>query len=171
MVPSPPKYSGGRVTSWSVTPALPPGLNLQTGGDPTLGSGYIWGRSTTAQPSRNYTIKAANAAASTTATLTIEVRDPGAALSGLTYAQNPVIYTKGSAISPNKPSLASEVPYAGFTVTPALPDGLTLAKTTGEIWGKPTQGQNAKTYTVTAHGSNNTSVQIRITVITPKASG
>lgn len=60
---------------------------------------------------------------------------------------------------------------AGFTVTPALPDGLTLAKTTGEIWGTPTQNQYSKTYTVAAHGSSDASVQIRITVIKPKESG
>jgi hypothetical protein len=170
VVPSVPTYSGGKVTSWSVTPALPAGLNLQTGYDPSIGSGYIWGRPTTAQAAKNYTITAHNAGGSTTATLTIEVRDPGGSLSGLTYSQNPATYTVGTQIPTNKPSLVSGVPYSGFTVTPALPDGLTLSKTTGEIWGTPTQSQTTKIYTVTALGSTaqaGVSVQLRITIIKP----
>lgn len=169
VLPSRPAYSGGKVTSWSVTPALPPGLNLQPGGDP-MDSGSIWGRPTTAQTAKIYTIKAHNAGGSTSAMLTIEVRDPNTALSGLTYSQNPATYTKGTQIATNKPSLASGVPYSGFTVTPALPDGLTLAKTTGEIWGTPTQSPLSNTYTVTARGSTaqaGASVQLRITVVTP----
>jgi hypothetical protein len=174
VVLSPPTYSGGQVTSWSVTPALPPGLHLQTGFDPTLGSGYIWGLPTTAQAAKQYRVTADNAGGSTTATLTIEVRDPGAAVSGLTYSENPAIYTAGTQIPTNKPSLASGVPYSGFTVLPGLPDGLTLSTTTGEIWGKPTQSQQAKTSTVTARGSTaqgGASVQLRITVVQPKTTG
>lgn len=160
-----PTYSGGKVTSWSVTPALPPGLNLETGGDP-MGSGSIWGRPTTAQVARTYTITAGNVAASTTAKLTIEIRDPNAALTGLTYSQNPAIYTAGTAIPTNKPSLASGVAYS-FTVPPALPAGLTLATSTGEVWGKPTHDQFTKIYTVTARGwtgQAGPSVQLRIAV-------
>jgi hypothetical protein len=171
VIPSPPTYSGGKITSWSVTPALPPGLQLQTGFDPSVGSGYIWGQPTTAQAVKQYTITAYNAGGSTTATLAIEVRDPSAALSGLTYSENPATYTVGTQIPTNKPTLASGVPYSGFTVTPALPDGLTLAKTTGEIWGTPTQSQQTKAYTVTARGSTaqaGASVQLRITVLKPK---
>jgi hypothetical protein len=80
----------------------------------------------------------------------------------------------GTAITTNKPSLATGVPYTGFTVTPALPNGLTLSKTTGEIWGTPTQNQLTKTYTVTATGSTGepgASVQLRITVLQPQHSG
>lgn len=90
LIPSPPTHSGGKITSWSVQPALPPGLHLETGVDPTLGSGYIWGNPTTAQPAKKYTITADNAAASTTATLIIEVRDPSAALSGCNRAAKPL---------------------------------------------------------------------------------
>src|SRR5205085_8812293 len=126
---------------------------LQTGLDPGMScSGNIWGRPTTAQAPKNYTITAYNAGGAATATLTIEVRDPGVAISGLTYSENPATYTGGTQIPTNKPTLANEIPYSGFTVTPALPAGLTLATTTGEIWGTPTESQQTKIYTVTAHG-------------------
>jgi hypothetical protein len=174
VIPSAPTYTGGKVTSWSVQPALPAGLYIQTGTDPGGATGYIWGTPTVAQPAKNYTITASNAGGSATATLNIEVRDAGSALSGLTYHDNPASYTVGTAIPTNKPSLASGVPFSGFTVVPSLPAGLTLATTTGEIWGTPTQAQGAKTYTVTAHGSTaqpGASVQVHITVIQPTTTG
>ncbi|HJQ26434.1 MAG TPA: Ig domain-containing protein [Blastocatellia bacterium] len=156
-----PTHSGGTVTSWSVTPDLPPGLNLET-------DGHIWGRPTTAQAPKNYTITAQNAGGSTTATLTIEVRDPSTVLSGLTYSENPATYVVGTQIPTNKPTLATGVPWSGFTVTPTLPDGLTLSPTTGEIRGTPTQSQPTKTYTVNARGSTaqvGAFVQLKITIV------
>lgn len=165
---SQPTYSGGKPTSWSVTPALPPGLNLASGFDPSLGTGYIWGVPTTPQALKPYTIAAYNAGGSTSVTLRIEVRDPATPLSGLTYSENPATYTAGKPIATNRPSLASGVPFSGFSVTPTLPDGLTLSQSTGEIWGTPAHSQSTRTYTVTAHGSTalpGASVQLRITVV------
>jgi hypothetical protein len=158
-----PTHGGGIVTSWSATPSLPPGLHLEN-------NGTIWGRPTAAQTAKAYTITARNAGGAANATLTIEVRDSGATLSGLTYSQNPATYTVGVQIPTNTASLASGVPYSGFTITPALPDGLVLSKTTGEIWGTPLHAQAFATYTVTAQGSTaepGASVQLRIGIKAP----
>jgi len=56
--------------------------------------------------------------------------------SGLAYAANPAVYTKGSAISPNTPT-SSGGAVASYSVSPALPAGLTLDASTGVISGTP----------------------------------
>jgi hypothetical protein len=75
-----PTSSGGHVASYSVVPALPGGLSLDSG------SGVISGTPTVATPKTNYTATASNAGGSSSATLTITVTE--AAPSNLTYRNN-----------------------------------------------------------------------------------
>ena len=84
--------------------------------------------------------------------------------SGLTYATNPAVYTKGFAITPNTPtSLAG--PVVSYSVSPKLPEGLSLHTTTGLISGTATAITAQATYTVTATNSGGaTSVGLVITV-------
>lgn len=62
-----PTSSGGKVTSWTVNPALPAGLEL----DST--SGVISGTPTTAAPPASYTVTASNSGGIATATLAMAV--------------------------------------------------------------------------------------------------
>jgi DNA-binding beta-propeller fold protein YncE len=62
-----PTSSSGAVTSYSVSPDLPAGLNLSTS------TGIISGTPTSVTAAASYTVTASNAAGSTTATLTITV--------------------------------------------------------------------------------------------------
>ena len=84
------------------------------------------------------------------------------------YSQNPAVYVVGVAIEANVPTTANGT-VTGFTVTPALPAGLTLDPTTGQITGTPTTATPATDYTVTATftgGKTDTEV-INIVVRTP----
>jgi len=65
IAPNSPTSTGGAVTSYSVSPALPAGLSLSTT------TGIISGTPATATATASYTVTASNAAGSTTATLTI----------------------------------------------------------------------------------------------------
>jgi hypothetical protein len=86
------------------------------------------------------------------------------------YGRGAYTYTQGNAIAPLTPGLRS-TPPTSFSVSPALPNGLTLNTTTGVISGTPTITGvcPAKDYTITAnYPSAPTSVSrvINITVRT-----
>ena len=139
-----PTSSGGNVTSWSISPALPAGLSFSTS------NGSISGTPTAVASSTNYTITATNAGGSGTATVTIQVNDlsPYA----VSYSASPFTLEKGSAMTPASPS-ASGGTVTSWAITPALPAGLTFSTSTGEISGTPTVVQSATTYTVYANNT------------------
>ncbi len=65
------------------------------------------------------------------------------------YSKNPATYVVGVAIEANVPTTGNGT-VTGFTVTPALPAGLSMDPTTGQITGTPTAASLATDYTVTA---------------------
>jgi len=82
---------------------------------------------------------------------------------GLSY-QSPEVYPVGGAIAALAPTVSGTV--AQYSVSPALPAGLTLDKTTGQISGTATAATATSTYTVTAQNSGgSTSFGLSITVI------
>ena len=65
------------------------------------------------------------------------------------YSTSPAVYVVGQAIAPNGPLNVSGV-ASGFTVTPALPAGLSMDPTTGIITGTPSAASPDTQYTITA---------------------
>jgi hypothetical protein len=79
---------------------------------------------------------------------TLVVNPPsGSAPSNLSY-NNPVVCTVNTVISPLSPSVTGTV--TSYTVSPALPAGLSINATTGVISGMPTAVTAAANYTITA---------------------
>lgn len=68
---------------------------------------------------------------------------------GLTYSTNPAVYSNGVAITANNPSSTGGA-IASYSVSPALPTGLSLNTTTGVITGTPSGAFNSATYVITA---------------------
>ena len=154
-----PTSSGGAVTSYSVSPALPAGLTLNTS------SGIISGTPTNLAADANYTITATNTGGSTDASVSIAVND--IAPSALTYSSNPATYTTGSAITINTPTISGGA-LVSYVVSPALPAGLTLNSSTGVISGTPTTLTAASNYTITATNTGgSTPASLSITVVSP----
>ena len=118
----------GVVTAYSVNPALPPGLSVDTT------TGAITGTPTVASSTATYTVTASNATGSTTATLQITVSQSPP--SNLIYPQTTINAIVGTAIATDAPSVTGVA--TGYSVSPALPAGLTLNTTTGAIAGTPT---------------------------------
>jgi hypothetical protein len=146
----------GIVDSYSVSPALPAGLSLNTS------TGVISGTPTTVTANANYTVTASNVTGSTTRVISFAVTL--AAPSSLTYSANPVSYPTGSAITNNNPT-SSGGAVASYSVSPALPTGLSLNTGTGVISGTPTVATAAANYTVTAtNATGSTTVAVNITV-------
>ncbi len=144
----------GSVDSFTVSPALPAGLSLNKT------TGAITGTPTVATAAANYTMTARDGVANPTVALNLTVRIPA---SGFAYALNPAVYYVGSAITANAASITGSVD--SFTVSPALPAGLSLNKSTGAVTGTPTAAAAAANYTVTARdGLANPTVALNITM-------
>ena len=151
-----PSSTGDDVDSYSVTPALPAGLSLDTS------SGVISGTPTELSTATDYTVTATNRGGSDTVIVSITVND--VAPSALGYATNPAIYTVGVAITDNVPS-STGGDVVSYSITPALPARLSLDTATGVISGTPTELSTATDYTVTATNTGgSTTVTLRITV-------
>jgi DNA-binding beta-propeller fold protein YncE len=151
-----PASTGGAVTSYGVSPALPAGLTLSTS------TGIISGTPTTPAATAYYTVTASNTGGSATATLSITVND--AAPAGLTYTTGTVVYTVGTPIAANSPSSTGGA-ITSYGVSPALPAGLSLDDDTGIISGTPTAIATTASYTVMATNvTGNTTAILSITV-------
>jgi hypothetical protein len=147
---------GGTVTGYAVSPALPGGLSLNAT------TGTISGTPTALSAQATYTVTASNSTGSTTAVLKIAIGL--AAPSNLVYPQTSITASVGTAISADVPTVSGIV--AGYTVSPALPAGLTLDPTAGTISGTPTTVIAQATYTVTASNSaGSTTAALSITVV------
>ena len=160
-----PSSSGGAVLAYTIAPALPAGLSLDSE------SGVISGTPSALSSATDYTVRASNSGGSTTATVNITVND--AAPSELGYSANSVVYTKGVAIAENRPSSSGGAVLA-YTIEPALPAGLSLDPESGVISGTPSALSSATEYTVRASnsgGSTTATVNIAVNDAAPSELG
>jgi hypothetical protein len=150
-----PTVSGGAVVSYSISPALPNGLSFDTS------DGEIFGTPNALSTTNLYTVTATNSGGSITFDVVITVND--IAPSSLSY-NSPNVFTKDSAIASLNPSVSGGA-IVSFSISPALPNGLSFDTSTGEISGTPTVISSTTSYTVTATNSGgSTTFVVVITV-------
>lgn len=130
----------GVPTSYAVTPSLPSGLSLNTT------TGAISGTPTAVSAQASYTVVAANASGSTSASVQISVGP--APPTNLSYGQASISATVGTPIVTDTPTVTGTV--NSYTVAPALPAGLIINSTSGVISGTPTAATASASYKVTA---------------------
>lgn len=139
---------GGPIASYSISPALPTGLVLDT----TIG--VITGTPTVNSTPRTYTVTGTTASgctATATATFTLEVFS-ATAPSALSYSPFTQTVRQGTAITAMTPIISGGTPR--YSISPALPAGLSINATTGIISGTLTAAQTGiVVYTVTASNS------------------
>jgi PKD repeat protein len=164
ITPNIPSSGGGAVTSYSVAPALPAGLTLNTT------TGVITGTPTTVTATANYIVTATNAAGFSTTSLSITVTVALVAPSNATITPTPQNVLVGSA-------------YVSFTVnvgtgTPPYTyqwkkDGVNMpGKTTQTLTIAPVALTDAGSYTVVvtnAAGSTTSSVGVLTVTVPVKA--
>lgn len=150
----------GTVTSYSVSPGLPAGLSLSSS------TGVISGTPTAVSAQASYTVTGTNVTGSTTAAVQITVNP--AAPTNLAYPQTAITAIQGQAIATDTPTVTGTV--TNFSVSPALPAGLSFSTSTGAISGTPTAVSAQANYTVTATnvtGSTMAAVQITVNLAPP----
>jgi N-acetylneuraminic acid mutarotase len=143
ITPNVPRNSGGKITDYSVEPALPAGLVLDAV------SGVISGTPVEAAPAVIHTVTGSNAHGAATAYLQIEVTAAVTAPTLLRYKENPVSYPVNADINPNLPYTEGGA-VTQFSASPALPDGLQLDPSTGVISGASSTAKPAATYVISA---------------------
>ena len=158
-----PTTNGGPVVSWEIHPTLPNGLSIDSS------TGQISGTPTTLSTIQTYTVYANNSGGSATTTIDITVNDVIPSL--ITYSSNAYVETRDSAMTTGIPSVSGG-PVVTWSIAPALPTGLDIDASTGEISGTPTVNSPLTTYTVTATnsgGSATTTLDITVNDIIPSS--
>jgi hypothetical protein len=132
----------GTVTSYTVSPALPAGLALNAT------TGVISGTPSAVAAKTSYTVTASNSAGSTSASVSLEVTGVTPAF---TYQSLVITLTLGTAVNLAPTSTGGAV--STWSVTPALPAGVTIDAATGTISGTPSTATLPANYVVTAENS------------------
>ncbi|MFM1820329.1 MAG: hypothetical protein RLZZ402_688, partial [Bacteroidota bacterium] len=137
----PTNTNGGVITSWSIGPSLPSGLQFDTN------TGVISGTPSTLSTAQNYIITATNATSQKTVSVNLSVVIPPPTV---TCPANK-IFTVGSAITPFGFTTTGQID--SYNVTTALPTGLFINNSTGQITGTPSVVGN---YPITIRVTNST---------------
>ncbi len=157
--PNTPTVGCGPVTSFGITPALPAGLAF------SLSTGVITGTPLGSSPLTNYTVTASNVSGSDSVTLPIAVIPP--APCNLTYSEPAAVYQLDLPIAPNLATLSCGA-ATGFSISPALPAGLSFNGATGTITGAPTALGGPTAHTVTASNITGTTMATITIEIVPQ---
>lgn len=142
---------------FSIAPALPAGLVFSSS------TGVLSGTATAANEATTYVVTAADGTNYAVATMRLTI----SAVPVMTPASQAVSGVVGTAIATTSVFAAPTVPGTKtFTVSPALPTGLTLSATTGAVSGTPTAVSTQTTYIVTATDGTNSSANFATSTMT-----
>jgi hypothetical protein len=147
----------GTVTSFSVSPALPAGVNISSV------SGIIYGTPTAISAQANYTVTGSGPSGVTTAQVSIVVNDLPPTIN---YSSAYYSFTNGVTAQTIAPT-AQGGAVVTWGIIPALPDGLALSATDGSISGTPTTAAAPAGYMVTATNSGGNSIANLTIAVSP----
>ncbi len=146
IAPNSPSNSGGSITAYSITPALPTGLVISTT------SGQISGTPSVITSRITYTVTGTNSGGTTFASFNFQVVDIPPSVNA--YSVPIAVYIIGYVVTTNTP-VNTGGPIDTATISPALPPGLLLSSA-GNIYGTPSVTISAATYTATLSNSGGT---------------
>ena len=146
---------------FSIAPALPAGLTFNSS------TGVLSGTATAAKDATTYVVTAADGTNYAIATMRLTIT----AVPVMTPATQSISGVVGTAIAATPAFTASTVTGTKtFTVSPALPAGLTINATTGVVSGTPTAVAQQATHVVTATDGTNSATSNLTVVVTSTSS-
>jgi hypothetical protein len=142
---------------YSIAPALPAGLSFNSS------TGVLSGTPTAARTAATYVVTAADGTSFANATIRVTIAETPA----MVPATQTISGTVGTAIAATGTFTASTVTGTKtFSISPALPAGLTLNSTTGVVTGTPTATQAQATHVITVtDGTNFATSNLVVTVV------
>ena len=155
-----PTIAGGVPTACTISPAIPAGLSIDStscalSGTPSTNQGYI-----------TYSITASNLSGTTSTSLRLGVADSATAPTTLAYNAAQIILLKDSAMTTYTPTITGGTPTT-CTISPAIPNGLSINASTCALSGTPNTAQSFTAYTITATNlAGNTTTSLSIAVST-----
>jgi len=152
-----PSNTGGEMLTWSVVPALPAGLSLNSV------TGIIAGTPAAVKPLAPYTVVATNTGGASVAVLSIAVNDLRPLIS---YPNSVLTFSPGTAIQPLVPTNSGGT-VLNWSVRPALPPGLVFSTATGILSGTPSAVSPASHYTVTASNTGGSAAADLLITVRP----
>lgn len=156
-----PTVTGGSGTrSFTISPALPAGLAI------SATTGAISGTPSATQATTSHTVTVTDSSGSATTTVSVTITNSTPSPVAFATGYSNVTAETGTAISSQTPTTTGGSGTKTFSVLPALPSGLSLTPSTGELSGTPTATQAATVHTVTvsdASGSDTATVTIVVT--------
>ena len=149
--------------TFAITPALPAGLTINAS------TGVISGTPTVTLTATTFTVTASDGTASATATVTLTITSASTTATAVTPSSQTIAGFIGVPIAATTAITAPAVTGTKvFSVTPALPTGLSLNGATGVITGTPSALQAARDHIITvADGVNFGVSTVRISVVAP----
>ena len=156
------------VVRYTVSPNIPNGLAVSNT------SGVISGTPTAPQTLSTYTITATDSTAPTpqTDSFTVNIKvNPATAMAFSGTKPNQVL-AAGTAASISALGPLNSVGTVTYSISPALPTGLSISSTTGDITGTPTAASASTSYTIAVTDSNGQSANysFNIQVVKPTVS-
>lgn len=158
ITPWSPVSTGGVVASYIIAPNLPASLSMSTS------TGIISGTPTSVSPLTTYTIIGTNAVGTGKSTIAIQINPNPVVIPNITYSPDTVAIVYGIPMVAMTPINSGGV--GTYSISPALPPGLSISATTGIINGTPVSSQGQLSYTVSCTNTQGTgmhTVKIRIT--------
>lgn len=133
-----PIVTSGVINAFSISPALPSGLNFDSS------IGVISGTPTSTPSTNSYVVTAINNSCSASASLNISINPPAPTVN---FTPRTIAAVVGQAITPLTPVITGSP--VTVSISPALPVGLFINSSTGAISGTPTTISPPVAYTIT----------------------
>ena len=156
------------VVRYTVSPNIPNGLAVSNA------SGVISGTPTAPQTQTTYTITATDSTSPTaqTDTFTVNIKVNPATAMAFSATKSDEVLAAGTAASITGLEPLNSVGTLTYSISPALPTGLSISTTTGDITGTPTAASASTSYTIAVTDSNgqSASYSFNIEVVKPTVS-
>ena len=156
------------VVRYTVSPNIPNGLAVSNA------NGVISGTPTAAQTQTTYTITATDSTSPTAQTdsFTVNIKVNPATAMAFSGTKSDEVLPAGTAASISALATLNSVGTLTYSISPALPTGLSMSTTTGEITGTPTAASASTPYTIAVTDSNGQSANysFNIEVVKPTVS-
>ncbi len=166
---NPPTLSNSvSVVRYTVSPNISAGLRVDNS------TGVISGTPNATSAPTTYTITATDSTSPTpqTDTFTVNIKVNPATAMAFSGTKSDQVLAAGHSASITALAPTNSVGTLAYSITPALPNGLSLSTTSGAITGTPTAASASRSYTIAVTDSNSQSASysFNITVVKPTVS-